>query len=138
MAINSTRSFIYDLSFPPSLNNMFPTDAHGKRFRSDAYDIWRRAALWELKQQRARPIIGQVEIIITLPDNTRKYDPDNRVKPLFDVLKEAGVIADDNHKIIRRHTVQIGDAPTGARVEITSIPGDEWVQRRDLAKKAAA
>lgn len=112
---------VYELTMPPSLNNMYPSGAGGGRYRSPEYDAWIRTATKELEAQRARPVVGRVEIAITLEDRAHRYDPDNRVKPLLDLLVKLGLIDGDSHKTVRKIVVQIGDV-TGARVEIVNAP----------------
>lgn len=126
------RSTVYQLSMPPSLNMMYPSSAGGGRHKSKEYSAWQRIATKELMAQRARPMLGAIEIIITLEDRSTAYDPDNRIKAVLDLLKYLGIIEADHHKIVRSVTARIGDC-VGASVEIS--PAQEWQYR---AKKRAA
>lgn len=116
-----------DLPFPPSLNNLYPTRSGGGRGKSEEYEAWIHAAGWELKRQRPSCAIGSVEITITLQEQTKRMDIDNRIKALLDLLVSHGIIESDHNGIVRKVTAQWGDV-LGAHVEIASAP--TWTPRR--------
>jgi Holliday junction resolvase RusA-like endonuclease len=115
-AITANSVIVLDLPMPPGVNHLYPTVGN-KRIRSSEYDEWTQRAGWELQIQRPGCAVGPVEITVTLNDAPRKYDPDGKLKALLDLIVSHGIIADDNHQIVRDLRVKIGDV-AGARVEI--------------------
>ena len=85
------------------------------RVKAKAYREWIRGELKNLVYQRAKPVAPPVSIRIVLPIGTRG-DPDNRQKAVLDLLKRAGVIPDDNGKIIKE--LSVGYA-YGSLMEVT-------------------
>jgi len=109
------------LSWPPSLNNMFINVRGRGRVKADAYTQWRNAAGWELLSQKAPRFTGPVKVLIELcTPHKRRYDPDNRVKPVMDLLVEHRVIAGDTDKHIREITVRPVDS--GPACTVTVFP----------------
>ena len=83
---------------PPTINHAH-INAHGRRFRSRQCRDFQ--TLTTLLLQRAygnkSPYSGPVALdIIFTARNKRRWDIDNRVKPLQDCLTLAGVIKDDS------------------------------------------
>ena len=114
-------SAIYNLPIPPSVNQMFPLNINtGGRGISKQYETWRTDAGWELKQQKARPICGPVEIHIVIREPSRRSDIDNRIKPLLDLLVKHGIIDGDHDKTVRKVSAAWGDVER-AQVEIRSV-----------------
>lgn len=108
------------LPFPPSLNNLFPTNRKtGRRFLSKEYRAWRKEALMMLMVARPQKFTCYVDakIVLTAPTATRR-DLDNYQKAAFDLLKKAGVIVDDSH--IKNITASWGnELEPGAIVSLT-------------------
>ena len=105
----------YRLPFPPSTNNLFINKGR-RRVLSLEYRLWREAAAWELKAQKAKPFKGRAIVHIDI-DDTRKGDADNRSKAILDALVEYGVLAGDSKKHVRR--VSVGwERISGCRVAI--------------------
>jgi Holliday junction resolvase RusA-like endonuclease len=96
------------LPWPPTANNMFNQTRSGRRFISEGYQEWRDLAAAHLLGQRPVKMDCSValEIFLTAPDK-RKWDPDNRIKPIFDVLVSHKIIEDDNSEIIKRYAVEV-------------------------------
>lgn len=91
------------LPFPPSVNSMFANVPGKGRVKSKEYKAWTIEALWELKAQKVKPIDGELTINIGLvAPSKRAMDCDNRIKPILDILTQAGVIKDDNNKHVRK------------------------------------
>ena len=84
---------------------------------------WYAASAQELLAQRARPMTGPVEIDVELSAPTkRRYDPDNKIKPLFDSLVKSAIIEDDSNLIVRRFSVTVAEGGfQGARVTIRGL-----------------
>ena len=83
---------------PPTINHAH-INAHGRRFRTKACKDFQ--TLTTLLLQRAygnkSPYSGPVALdIIFTARNKRRWDIDNRVKPLQDCLAMAGIIEDDS------------------------------------------
>ena len=82
----------------------------GRAILSKAARTWYAKAEASVAKQRWKPVKGPVEIEIQLcAPNKRKYDPDNKIKVILDVLVRAGIIEDDNCTIIRKLTVLVDD-----------------------------
>lgn len=98
---------IIGLPFPPTVNSMFRNVAGAGRVRAREYVTWSREAGILLNTQRPCRIDGPVSIRIDLcPHDQRRFDIDNRVKPVLDLLVEHRVIPDDTDNIVRRITVE--------------------------------
>lgn len=97
--------FLY-ISYPPSVNAN--TRAVGGRvILSAEYRAWKTLVAQELMVQKAPRILGPVniEIGVKAPDKRRR-DGDNLLKPIFDALKNYGVIEDDNNSIVKSFSLQ--------------------------------
>lgn len=86
------------LPVPPSANRLFVnTGRWGKRTRSREYHHWNRDCLFELRYEHPKPAgIKHCEIVVTARINWKR-DLDNIVKPLLDLLQDAGEIEDDRY-----------------------------------------
>lgn len=107
------------IPWPPTSNTMFGLKGH-HRFVSKTYADWKDTAGEHLMQQRPDKFDEPVCISIRLRAPTkRKWDIDNRVKPILDLLVSHQIIADDNSLLVRRIDVRADDydAP-GAHVTI--------------------
>lgn len=66
------------------------------------YDIWHEEKMWELKKyinSVKNPITRcQIEVTIFFPDNI-KSDLSNKAESIMDLLVDANVLEDDNHKV---------------------------------------
>ena len=97
------------IPWPPTSNTMFGLKGH-HRFVSKTYADWKDAAGEHLMQQRPEKIEGPVWISLRLKAPTkRKWDIDNRVKPILDLLVTHQIIEDDNSSIVRRIDVRAED-----------------------------
>jgi Holliday junction resolvase RusA-like endonuclease len=81
---------------PPSVNAMFRNVPGKGRVRTKLYDDWRGHAGWRLKLQNPEPVRGDVVILVGVERANGAADVDNRIKALFDLLVEHGVIEDDS------------------------------------------
>lgn len=110
------------IPYPPSANRLW-RNVGGKTIKSEEYRLWLDAASWEIRAQRPRRVDGPytLEIIADAPDR-RGRDIDNLIKPISDVLKLAGVYADD--KAARKVSAEWSDAAPakGAQVRATVTP----------------
>jgi crossover junction endodeoxyribonuclease RusA len=110
------------LPYPPTANNLFGNGSKG-RFRTAVYNGWIKAAGWSLNVQRPGCIDGAYHLKITAerPD-LRARDIDNLIKPLSDLLKKHGVIADDS-KALSVFAEWSANAPSrAAKVHVSLWP----------------
>ena len=108
----------YLLSWPPSTNAIWRS-YNGRNILSKEARAWREAAYIELVEQAATPVHGPVEVWIELCSPTRrKFDLDNRVKAVLDLISRAGIIDDDNNTVLQKLTVSCGKGFVGARLTI--------------------
>ncbi len=114
-----TQTFV--LPFPVSVNNMFLNIPGRGRIKSPKYRAWQTEAGWRLRQQRAIPISGHVEVSIVAirPDNRRR-DIDNLSKAVCDILVVNNVITDD--KMIVRLTAEWSQSSDLSGVSVTVAP----------------
>jgi len=108
----------YVIPWPPSTNTLYRA-FRGRNILSAKARKWAIDAGAALLEQKARPIKGPVEVEIELACPTkRKFDPDNRVKAVLDLLVKCYIIEDDDHSILRRFSVSLGEGFVGARVTV--------------------
>ncbi|HEY6020610.1 MAG TPA: RusA family crossover junction endodeoxyribonuclease, partial [Candidatus Paceibacterota bacterium] len=71
----------------------------------------------------APKVEGPVHIEVELaPPTKRRYDPDNRIKGLFDALVKSKVIEDDDNRIIKWYAVSTDtEGFIGVRVTIRPL-----------------
>ncbi|WP_409138883.1 RusA family crossover junction endodeoxyribonuclease [Pasteurella multocida] len=93
------------LPYPPSVNHYWKHTRSGRHYISKAGREFKRIATEVCKQ--FDPFDGAVEIKMQIyfPDN-RDRDLDNLPKGIFDSLVGAGLIKDDNRKIIRKYSIE--------------------------------
>jgi crossover junction endodeoxyribonuclease RusA len=85
------------LPFPPSVNNLFSTAKHGKRFITPRYKKWRAEALQLIMVARIKQISGHVNVRVALsPPTKARRDVDNYSKALLDALVAGHVLAYDS------------------------------------------
>ena len=105
------------LSWPPSTNQLWRA-FKGRNILSAAARDWHKAASLELMAQRARPVRGEITVTISLCSPfKRPFDPDNRIKAIFDLLVKNALIDSDSDKTIKSFTVRCGSEP-GAVIEV--------------------
>lgn len=112
---------ILDLPRPPSVNRIWRHRAgRVKPYIDHRYATWKRHCdnLCMAHRWHKTPVRGHYVAVITLDDSKRRGDADNRVKPVLDWLKQAGITDDD--KLCDDVRVRWGYAPSGCRVEITA------------------
>ncbi len=112
----------YTLSWPPSTNSLWRA-VRGRNILSRQYRLWQDKAEEELFAQGLVKVDGPVTIDIELNSpHKRRYDPDNRVKAILDMLVRTLILEDDNDSFIHRLTVytQLGGFE-GATVKIRKV-----------------
>lgn len=79
---------------PPSANDMNEY-GKGRVFNSKAYKNWRYNAGLIVKSQKPAGIVGPYKLTIQAERPAKRRDLDNILKPISDLLQDAGVIAND-------------------------------------------
>lgn len=109
-----------ELETPPSVNKLFATDWKTKRrFKSKEYERWLASANVALMLTKYKPIIGPVNVTITIED-TGRVDLANHEKACVDFCVKHGLIEDDTRPILRRLLMQWGRVK-GCLVEIEPV-----------------
>lgn len=107
-------------SLPPPLSACFTNVARNGRAATQIYRDWTISALWAIKAQRVKPVLGNVTVHYQMQrPSRRKMDLANREKGLSDVMVKAGIIEDDS-RIIDLRLSWGGEHP----VTITVLPAE--------------
>jgi hypothetical protein len=108
-----------DLPRPISVNRSRKIDwANLKK-----HEEWRKLAdamLMQSRQHRQHAILGPYEARIILPQDIRT-DLDNCAKCLLDYVVRLKLVRNDSPTYLRKITIEIGDAPKGCQVILTSF-----------------
>lgn len=91
---------VFDLPFPPGVNNLFPTVWAGdklRRVKSKDYRSWLSEAGWMIPRAAKGAVPGHfnARLVFDRPGPGR-IDVDGRIKAVLDVLKTSTVIKDDS------------------------------------------
>jgi crossover junction endodeoxyribonuclease RusA len=112
--------FTFNLTVPPTVNNLFFNVPGKGRVKTAGYVEWLTKAGWELKAHRPPQLDGAVRIDMRFEDAGRK-DLDGLPKAILDLLVTHQVIKDDSRKIVRKISLSWDSAVTGAVVEVAAI-----------------
>ena len=86
----------YELSVPPSANELFRNVPGEGRVKTRAYKQWLNAAGWEIACSGPRQRFGRNAVAVTIRANIkRNRDLDNIIKPTIDLLQSMEVIEND-------------------------------------------
>ena len=93
---------MYNLTLPPSTNNLFTGGGSKGRFKSKRYKAWIDTEGWAIKAQGLQKVKGPVLVSIAalIPGGPRR-DIDNIIKPTLDLLVSMGVIEADDWTIVK-------------------------------------
>lgn len=115
----------FNIQSGPSVNAMYRNVPGVGRVKSTEYKQWAKAALQELTfamlaYKRSQTATPKPPLCLTIhvPDTGGRGDASNRIKAVEDVLVRAGIIADDNDKIIRKLVVEVGAANGRCEIEL--------------------
>jgi Holliday junction resolvase RusA-like endonuclease len=114
----------FHLAFPPSANTMWRMrrGRYGMMLSED-YRAWKDEAGMQLMLQRPTKIEGPVRLRIGLNRaGKRKWDVDNRVKPLIDLLASHLVIEGDDYTIVKEFTAFHDPQIVGSGSHVTVTP----------------
>jgi Holliday junction resolvase RusA-like endonuclease len=96
----------YLVPWPPSVNQYWRA-VKGRNILSEKARKWKKLAEQQLMTQKIEMMEGPAVIIIHLyPPTRRKYDIDNRVKAILDLLVKCGIIEDDDNEHVVQLTVK--------------------------------
>ena len=111
---------VITLPFPVSVNAMF-ADGRSRRVKSDRYRQWHTAAGWHLKQQRPKPVKGQVKLSYEIQEgrDNRRRDLVNLEKGCTDLLVEHGIIEADHDLILREVNMVWNRHIEGVRITVS-------------------
>ncbi|NCB95586.1 MAG: RusA family crossover junction endodeoxyribonuclease [Negativicutes bacterium] len=90
---------------------------------SRAHSIWHTDAMWQLKEQRTRPMEGKIgiEMMFYFPDK-RRADLTNKAESIMDLLVDAGIIEDDNANVCPEVLLRFGGVDRERpRVEVSLV-----------------
>ena len=118
---------VANLPFPPSSNTYYRSIKMGNSCRvllSKAGRKYKMDVADKLLEQFANnnnfPLLGRLSVNVMLHAPTRrKYDIDNRIKPLLDALQFAGVFKDD--ECVDHLTIKRGDVIKGGLVNLSIV-----------------
>ena len=115
--------FKYILPIPPSVNALYA--GKSRRYKSKRYKAWLKECAGVIK--RPPSLRGKVRITYDFfAKNMTFGDTSNYTKAALDYLVAAGVIADDNHKIVVEEIIRFaGYDKKNPRVEIGVFPVDK-------------
>ena len=93
---------------PISVNNLYANVAGRGRVNSGTYNAWKWQAKALISEQKPLPSFpGPVSVSLAIGEQgVGRIDTDNCGKAYLDALVDAGVITDDNRRIVRRLAVE--------------------------------
>lgn len=93
---------------PPSANSV-TGHGRGRHYRSHEYAAWLRAAAAAIRMSQGAEVAPPAVVHIRVGRIRANRDIDNLVKPVLDVLREAGVLADDDTRHVREVRVWLDE-----------------------------
>ena len=113
-----TNSASFLVPWPPSVNKM-RIAIRGRLISAPEYRDWLVEAGAAVSGQNPDTFTGPVEVDIALgPPRKYKFDIDNRIKPILDLMVTLGIIEDDNCDILTKLTVALDRETCGAMVTV--------------------
>ena len=117
MPSTKNRGIEFTLPFPPSVNNWLRI-MRGRAVKSKEYRAWQEGAGMVVSTLYAGELVNTpgVEVTIWLdPPNRRRFDIDNRVKPILDAM-EGYIYTNDYY--VDKLTVYRGRLVTGGQARV--------------------
>lgn len=113
----------------PSKKNSRINTRSGRSFPSRRFSGWHSEAVAELRRQWGGkpPMQGPLAVYVDFLHSTmRRRDADNQLSSILDTLVDAGVIADDNCRVVRilRARNFFGAKESSARILLLENGGD--------------
>ncbi len=115
--------FSLTVPFPPSVNGLYDGGKKTKRrFKSDRYQNWLKAAGYTLLAQKRERFPGPIRVLYEFspPSDGRTRDVFNYEKPVSDLLVAHRIIRDDSQ--IVEGTVRWVSGEPGVRITIKECP----------------
>lgn len=119
-----TYNFYLSNETPSKKNSRVTNTKTGRTFPNKRYYQWHASALKELKPQIIKagikePIAEPIELTLTfIHGDKRRRDSDNGTSSICDLMKDSGLIVDDNYTIIPVIHVYSRYEKNAARCEI--------------------
>lgn len=106
---------------PPSKNDLREI-ARGRLILTKEYREWKKAAGWEIKRQRVRPVTGnyRLEILAAKPRDKRWRDLGNILEATEDLLTWMRVIEDD-HLSAKISLEWSSTIPSGVNITVEAV-----------------
>jgi crossover junction endodeoxyribonuclease RusA len=113
-----------NLEYPPSVNQLWRAVPGRGVIKSKVYRIWLEKNLWIIRGQTSNKILGKftIEFEATRPDKRRR-DIDNLIKPLMDVIVQAGLVEDDS--LCEMLSIKWTENGTGISATILPLSGTQ-------------
>ena len=102
-------SFYIHAETPAKKNSRINTKS-GRSFPSKRYQEWHKFAMTEiLSQHRPEKPVEHCHIVLTfIHGDLRRRDSDNGCSSILDLLVDAGILKDDNWKVVENITILNG------------------------------
>ena len=105
---------------PSKKNSRIFVQRIGRLLPSKQFTAWHKDALEQLKFQGARPVPCECHIkLVFRHGDLRRRDSDNGTSSILDLLVDAGILPDDNWRVVRTLYVCNEYVPKDARCFIT-------------------
>ena len=100
-------TFIISGIIPSKKNNKFIVMKDGKPIiiSSEKYRDWEKDMMWVLRVQNREKLFINYPVSISFrfySKTKRKFDLDNKVTSLLDLLVKASILDDDNYNVVKR------------------------------------
>jgi Holliday junction resolvase RusA-like endonuclease len=107
------------MTVPPSVNRCWANAPGRGRIKTAAYREWLTIAGYEIKPKIAGRAPIETPYILRIELSAPRYDIDNVVKPISDLLQTMGVVSDD--KLMAELHVSRADRDRGVCVWVSEI-----------------
>jgi crossover junction endodeoxyribonuclease RusA len=110
------------VEYPPSANQLWRAVPGRGVIKSKVYRDWLKINLWIISGQLKTKVTGQYVVVFeaSRPDKRRR-DIDNLIKPLMDLIVQAGAVEDDS--LCAELTAKWVNNGTGIRIFIREAQG---------------
>lgn len=122
-SVNPGEPLVIDLSFPPSVNNLFANSPHGGRFPTKQYKAWQDENAWRIAIDKHRRVPGPVNLSLQYEEKSGRRDLDNLQKAVLDFLVKHNLIDGDHRTVVRRIAAEWSQSVKGVRITISPAEG---------------
>lgn len=113
------------LPMPPSLNNAYPSNGKGRRYKSARLVAWEQEAWYSVLCQKPPKIKGPVRLEYLFEDGGTKADLANLEKAPTDFLVSRGIIEGDGPKVVREIKMRWALGVKGCQVTVINLRPQE-------------